>query len=83
MRKINFLALPNKTRFKMKEPWFVYVPKSLNIFELEKKLQQASNNYLREEQQDFSYKVKDCRLWVTADSKRSFQAADETDNDQH
>ena len=65
MRKINFLALPNKTRFKMKEPWFVYVPKSLNIFELEKKLQQASNNYLREEQQDFSYKVKDCRLWVT------------------
>ena len=69
MRKINFLPLPNKTRFMMKEPWFVYIPKSASVYELEKKLKQASNNYLREEQQNFSYKVTDFRIWVTDDIK--------------
>ena len=69
MRKINFLPLPNKTRFMMKEPWFVYMPKSASVYELEKKLKQASNNYLREEQQNFSYKVTDFRIWVTDDIK--------------
>ena len=69
MRKINFLPLPNKTRFMMKEPWFVYMPKSASVYELEKKLKQASNNYLREEQQNFSYKVTDFRIWVTEDIK--------------
>ena len=38
MRKINFLPLPNKTKFKMKEPWFIYAPKSMQVYELEKKL---------------------------------------------
>ena len=55
----------------MKEPWFVYVPKSSNIYELEKKLKQASNNYLRDEQNNYSYKVTDFRLWVTDDIKWS------------
>ena len=55
----------------MKEPWFVYMPKSANIYELEKKLKQASNNYLREEQNNYSYKVDEFRLWVTEDIKWS------------
>lgn len=28
MRRINFLALPNESGYKMKKPWFCYVPKS-------------------------------------------------------
>ena len=46
MRKINFVAFPNKTKFKMKEPWFVYAPKSMTVYDLEKKLRQAANVYL-------------------------------------
>ena len=69
MRKISFLPLPNKTKFKMKEPWFVYAPKSMTVYDLEKKLRQAANIYLREKLNDTDYKIDQCRLWLTSDSK--------------
>jgi len=37
LRRLNFVAVPNKTLFKMREPWFFYAPKSISVAELEKK----------------------------------------------
>lgn len=52
LRKINFVALPNKSRFKMREPWFFYVPKSDSVTELEKKACRSINYYLYTVRQD-------------------------------
>ena len=34
MRKIQFMAVPNKKLFRMDKPYFVYVPKSMSVPDL-------------------------------------------------
>ena len=46
MRKINFVALPNKKLYKMRKPWFCYIPKSETVAELEKKIVRCINYYM-------------------------------------
>ena len=46
MRKINFVALPNKKLYKMRSPWFCYIPKSETVAELEKKILRCINYYM-------------------------------------
>ena len=41
----------------MKEPWFVYAPKSMQVYDLEKKLRQAANIYLKETLDEANFKV--------------------------
>lgn len=65
MRKINFLPLPNKTMFKMKQTWFCYTPKSDTVKDLEKKLLRCINYYLFSVRKDSSTMFTKCRLWKT------------------
>ena len=46
MRKIQIVAVPNKTKFKMQEPWFFYAPKSDSVLDLEKKANRSLNYYM-------------------------------------
>lgn len=69
MRKINFFPMPNKTTYRMKEPWFCYVPKSDNVLALERKVLRCLNNYMNSVRHDRSSLTMKCRLWVTNDSK--------------
>ena len=69
MRKIQFVAIPNATRFKMKEPWFFYAPKSDTVLELEKKAARSLNYYMYSVRRDSTTVVTKCRLWKTSDSK--------------
>ena len=41
----------------MTEPWFVYAPKSMSVYDLEKKLRQAANIYLKEKMNDENFKI--------------------------
>ena len=38
MRRIQFFALPNKKTYKMKSPYFCYVPKSATVEALQRKI---------------------------------------------
>ena len=69
MRKIQFLAVPNKTRFKMREPWFFYAPKSMSVLELEKKALRHLNYYMYTIRKDKTTMYQKCRLWVTSAEK--------------
>jgi len=69
MRKINFFPMPNKTTYRMKEPWFCYVPKSDLVLALERKILRCLNNYMNSVRHDRSSLTMKCRLWVTSDSK--------------
>jgi len=63
LRKINFVAVPNKTRFKMRQPWFFFVPKSDSVAELEKKACRLLNYYLYSILKDKTLILHKCRLW--------------------
>ena len=75
LRKINFFCLPNKTMFKMREPWFVYAPKSDSVADLEKKVIRAMNYYLSTVRQERGILISKCRLWKAVDSKNENLAA--------
>jgi len=69
MRKINFFPMPNKTTYKMKEPWFCFVPKSDTVLALERKILRCLNNYMNSVRHDRSHMTMGCRLWLTSDTK--------------
>ena len=52
MRRINFFPLPNETVYKMKQPWFCYVPKSESVDMLEKKIKRCLDTYMSTVRQD-------------------------------
>lgn len=67
LRRVRFMAVPNKKLFKMKEPWFVYAPKSMSIPDLEKKLKAAINFYLISVVKDKSTMFTAIKLWILKD----------------
>lgn len=69
MRRINFLPLPNKTTFKMKQTWFCYAPKSFTVMDLEKKLLRCINYFLYSVRKDSSTMFTKCRVWKTQNTK--------------
>eukprot|EP00354_Favella_ehrenbergii_P001765 CAMPEP_0170464124 /NCGR_PEP_ID=MMETSP0123-20130129/8976_1 /TAXON_ID=182087 /ORGANISM="Favella ehrenbergii, Strain Fehren 1" /LENGTH=432 /DNA_ID=CAMNT_0010729723 /DNA_START=599 /DNA_END=1897 /DNA_ORIENTATION=+ len=69
MRKINVFGVPNKTKFKMQDPWFFYAPKSDTVLELEKKAMRALNYYNYTVRRDKSTVIMKCRLWRTTEKK--------------
>ena len=69
MRRINFVAVPNKKLFKMTEPWYFYIPKSETVADLEKKALRAVMNHLYSVVRERSIIITKCRLWRTTEKK--------------
>ena len=67
MRKINFVPLPNKKLYKMREPWFCYMPKHDSVLDLEKKVLRCINYYMSSVRQDRSCMTMKGRLWKIAE----------------
>lgn len=71
MRKINFVAVPNKKRYKMTDPWFFYMPKSESVLEFTKKAVRSLNYYMYSVRRDRTTMLTSCRMWKTSDKEWS------------
>lgn len=63
MRRLQFVSIPNKKLYKMKNPWVLYAPKSLSLEDLRKKVKNALNHYLLTKQKVKDVMVKDFLIW--------------------
>lgn len=54
----------------MEQPWFVYVPRSITIRELEKKLRRALEQYTKQVVPEHIKMLQECRIWLPNDSSK-------------
>ena len=62
-RKIKLMAFPNRLRFKREKPWFIYMPGSDSIKDLEVKVKRLIASYYYNVRKDTTIILTKFRLW--------------------